>query len=618
MKKTTVLFMSVSLLLTAMLTVLSISVCAEDIPFDADYSSAGKTVPSLSDTYIDTIDKNFGVDGEGEQEWKEPEGDVIPDDRFEGQYTAFSGKNGSVTTVYDNGSVVTTYADGSREGVDYLGNRYTEDKDGKQVVYTTGGNQYIHNADGSEEAVAKNGTHTYFNTDGSYYTITKTGTVFEYDQNDEFVAVSIENGERLEILDKDGYLITGEHVITGPDGKKFTFVNIENDDGSTDRFTMWSEGNGKEFGIDGKHGDGDNDYESVLQTVDGIKMEVSNWEKDGKTSGASEFKMKLTDLNDGSFTGVRGTFKYDENSGVFEIVGENEEGEYCNVNIKGDSKGNSSATFKDKDGTTTFVSNEKETSLTFPDGTFIKSDPNSEAAELYVPADGIHIKINEKGDVEDFVIPGDDGSTLRYEDGKYVVRDENGKVVSTIQSNDATGVTTVTNADGDTYTVTKDGKVFKNGQELVKEDNTPITVEEIEGTWYVNAQFTDAESPLVDVLRSFFDEVFGEGAGNDIVESNIEEQTVTHILTIENQGGSLYVTLSYDDEVAVYSGTFNNNTLKLKYQRGTTDDNDLAFELSTIEYKFVRSKDEIIMQGSYRIDTYLLKATYNYSGRKQK
>ena len=72
-----------------------------------------------------------------------------------------------------------------------------------------------------------------------------------------------------------------------------------------------------------------------------MPLDIKGQEKDGKTSGASEFKMKLTDLNDGSFTGVRGTFKYDENSGVFEIVGENEEGEYCNVNIKGDSKGNS-------------------------------------------------------------------------------------------------------------------------------------------------------------------------------------------------------------------------------------------------------------------------------------
>ncbi len=613
MKKTTVLFLSVSLLFIAILTVLPISVCAEEISFDEDYSAH-----SITDTFIDAMNKRNENEEDGSRERNKPEGDVIPDDRFDGQYTAFSGKNGSFTTVYDNGSVITTYADGSREGVDYLGNRYTEDKDGKQVVYTTGGNQYIHNADGSEEAVTKNGTHTYFNTDGSYYTVTKTGTVFEYDQNDEFVAVSIENGERLEILDKDGYLITGEHVITGPDGKKFTFVNIENDDGSTDRFTMWSEGNGKEFGIDGKHGDGDDDYEVVYQTVDGLRADVSNWERNGETSGSSEFKMKITDLNDGSYTGIRGTFKYDENNGVFEIVGENEEGEYCNVNIKSDIDGNTTGTFKDKDGTATLVANEKETTLTFPDGSFIKTDPNSDAAELYIPSDGTHVKINQKGDVEIFEIPGDDGASIRYEDGKFVVRDKNGNVESIIQSNEATGVTTVTNADGDNYTVTKDGKVFKNGQELVKEDNTPITVEEIEGTWYIDAQFTDAESPLVDVLRSFFDEVFGEGAGNDIVESNIEEQTVSHILTIDNQGGLLYVTLSYDDEVAVYSGTFNNNTLKLKYQRGTTDDNDLAFELSTIEYKFVRSKGEIIMQGSYRIDTYLLKATYNYSGRKQK
>ncbi|MBQ6051994.1 MAG: hypothetical protein IJL30_01755 [Clostridia bacterium] len=613
MKKQIGFLLSVSLLITVMLTVLPISVFAEDIPFDAEYSSEGKTAPSVQETYIDVIGKKDGNGGDGGQEWNQQERDVIPDDRFEGEYTAFSGKNGSVTTVYDNGSVVTTYADGSREGVDYLGNRYTEDKDGKQVVYTIDGNQYIKNADGTEEAVAKNGTHTYFNTDGSYYSVTKTGTIFEYDKNDEFVAVSIEGGERLEILDKDGNLITGEHIITGPGGKKFTFVNEQFDDGSTDRFTMWSEGNGKEFGIDGRSGEEDDGFDAVMQTVDGIKVEMSDRENDG----AAEYKLKLTDLNDGSFTGIRGTAKYDENSGEMEIVVENEEGEYCNINMKADSNGNSVMTFTDKDGTATFVSNDKESSLTFSDGTFIRTDPNSDAAELYIPSDGTHVKINGNGDVEIFEIPGDDGSSIRYEDGKFVVRDEHGDVVSVLQKNEATGVTTVTNADGDTYTVTKNGKVFKNGQEIIKEDNTPITVEEIEGTWNVDAEFTDAESPIVDILRSVFDEILGEGAGDGIVESDIQDTTVRHILTIENQGGTLYITLAYDDELAIYTGTFKNNTLKLKYQRGTTDDDDLSFELDTIEYKFVRSKGEVIMQGSYRIDTYLLKATYNYSGRKQ-
>ena len=225
MKKTVSFFLSVSLLLTLLLSALPTPVYAEDSPFDADYSSAGKSAPSLTDTYVDAIGMRDGDEEDDGPKQKEPERDNIPEDRFDGAYSAFPAKDGSVTTVYDNGSVVTTYPDGSREGIDYVGNRYTEDKDGKQVVYTTDGNQYIKNADGSEEAVSKNGTHTYINKDGSYYTVTKTGTIFEYDENDECVAVSIEGGERLEILDEEGNLITGEHVITGPDGKKFSFIN---------------------------------------------------------------------------------------------------------------------------------------------------------------------------------------------------------------------------------------------------------------------------------------------------------------------------------------------------------------------------------------------------------
>ncbi|MBR4896703.1 MAG: hypothetical protein IKZ41_09755 [Clostridia bacterium] len=492
MKKAIAFFLSFSFLFALLLSALPTSIFAEDIPFDANYSSAGKSAPSLTDTYVDAIDRRDGEEDEPER--KEPERDFIPDDRFDGEYSAFPAKDGSVTTVYDNGSVVTVYPDGSREGVDYVGNRYTEDRDGRQVVYTTDGNLYIKNADGSEEAVSKNGTHTYFNKDGSYYTVTKTGTVFEYDQNDEFVAVSIEGGERLEILDKDGNLITGEHVITGPDGKKFTFINRENDDGSSDRFTMWSEGNGKEFGIDCKSGDGDEDYEIVYQPVDRLRVDMSYWEKDGDESGSAEFKMKITDLTDGSFLGIRGTFKYDQNSGEMEIVGENEEGEFCNVNMKGDSDGNAVMTIKTEEGTTTFVANENETSLTFPDGSFLKTDPNSDAAELFIPSDGTHIKINEKGEVEVYEIPGDDGSSLRYEDGKFVVRDEHGEVVSVIETNKETGETTVTNADGDTYTVTKDGRVLKNGKELKPEEtggaehsttaDKIVPISELIGTWY--------------------------------------------------------------------------------------------------------------------------------------
>lgn len=188
--------------------------------------------------------------------------------------------------------------------------------------------------------------------------------------------------------------------------------------------------------------------------------------------------VKINDLTDGCFTGIRGAVKYDRDSGEMEIVGGNEEGEYCSINIKGNSDGDYSMTLTDEDGTATVVANERESVITFPDGSFIKTDMNSEAAEMYIPADGIHIKLNEEGEVEIFEIRGDDGASLSFEDGKFITRDENGNVVSVVEKKAETGDTTVTNAAGETYTITKDGKVLKNGMEIKPESDNKVNKNE--------------------------------------------------------------------------------------------------------------------------------------------
>ena len=408
------------------------------------------------------------------KEPEEPEEPVIPEDIWDGEYKDFPAKDGTTTRVFDNGSIYTTYPDGSKEGMDYKGNRFTKDANGKTVVYTTDGDQMIKNADGSEEAITVGGTHIYYNEDGSSRSVSPTGTVFEHDADDNIVAVSIEGGERLELMDKNGNFITGEHVITGPDGKKFTFVNNSGDDFT--QFKMWSEGNGTQFGVDGTTDE--NGYRATMLAPDGSKVILSETEttsEDGSTVGTS--LMEIVNTKTGFTAKMDGTVKTDKDGNTTTSVkmSDNEAGETFSMDVNTDKNGevtSATATFKTDDGeTVNLVANEDEFSLQCSNGAFIKTNPKTGAAEIYNPETGDHIKINDQGEVEVLIINGDDGSKIEKKDGKYVVTDSTGKEKTiTIEKDPKTGDTTVTTSDGDTYTVTKDGKVIKNGKELKEEE----------------------------------------------------------------------------------------------------------------------------------------------------
>ena len=198
------------IVLSLVLTVFPVIAFAEDQPFDAEFTAGSGEPPSLTDTYLNALEQNSGE--QDDEPAQEPTRDRIPDDAFEGDYKDFRAKDGTVTRVYDNGSIVTTYPDGSREGMDYYCNRYTEDKDGRQVLYDTDGNQHIKNADGSEEAISKGGTHMFYNEYCAYRAVAATGTVFEYDENENLVAVSIEGGERLTLVDENGDFISDAKI----------------------------------------------------------------------------------------------------------------------------------------------------------------------------------------------------------------------------------------------------------------------------------------------------------------------------------------------------------------------------------------------------------------------
>ncbi len=531
--------------------------------FDTDIEE-NTDVPSLTDTCVDILEgkKDDEKDDENDEAETESERDVIPDDGFEGEYKDFPGKNGITTRVYDNGSIVTVYPDGSREGMDYNGNRYTENKDGKQVIYDIEGNQHIKNSDGSEEAISAGGTHMYYNEDGSYRAVTVTGTVFEYDKNDDPVAISIEGGESLSLLDEEGYFIKGEYVITGPDGKKFTFVNKENEDGGQDQFKFWSEGNGQEFGFDGKGLDNDEGFSVILKKPDGVTAEITQTIKDnGDGTASASLDMFFTHPDGSWFKGEGNVNSYTDGTMDFNLKTISQEGEVktgASVELKfGPDEEITSAVFKNDDGSSfSFGKNGDEAYFTASDGTFFKTNNTTGAAEYYDPESGDHIKINDQGEVEIYQIGGDDGSTLNYENGQFVIKDRDGSVVTVIEKNEETGDTTVTTETGDSYTITKDGKVLKNGKE-VKEDHSEeaSSGDSIPSDWGDNLLPADVEGTY---------ELGGSGVQTEY--EDLDGVMVTQEEVVTDLSATMTVKTAFDDKVSIeitgdvnYSGEFRLN-----------------------------------------------------------
>ena len=145
-----------------------------------------------------------------------------------------------------------------------------------------------------------------------------------------------------------------------------------------------------------------------------------------------------------------------------------------------------------------------------------------------------------------------------------------------------------------------------------------VREEEILGTWNIQSEFADMDSPFVRMIVKFFDGIFGEGSGDDIVESDLDNKKMTQTLVIEKKGNTLYATLTSDGDVSQYTGTFRKGTLKLTYVKGSSDEEALSFGLEALEYKFVRVGAKVVMEGSYKINNYFLKANYKYKGTKIK
>ena len=419
----------------------------------------------------------FGANKEEEGKQESP----IPDDVWEGTFKDYPCKDGTVTRVYNNNSIYTLYPDGSKEGVDYKGNRYTKDNTGKTICYATDGNQYIQNADGSEEAIATNGTHFYYNEDGTSKGVTTDGFVFEYDAKGNTSAIGIEGGERLSLIDKKGDYITGEHVITGPDGRKFTMVNNENSDGDVTQFKMWFETKDEAHGVDLNMNSDDTSFALSIKDAEGNDVSMSMSEKqNGDGSSISSILMDIKG-KDGTWLNITGKGVTDTDGCTdFTLEGSDEKSKFMSANAKSDADGNLTSmtgNFKTDDGEdVTFSMTEDEMSLTSSSGLFMKA--NQAGVEFYDAKSGDHIKINDKGEPEIFHLTDDEGTTIDYKDGTFTSTDKDGKKSSiTIVKDEKTGTVTVTTSEGDTYTVTKDGKVLKNGKELTPDEATPMPTE---------------------------------------------------------------------------------------------------------------------------------------------
>ena len=511
----------------------------------------------------------------------------VPDNAWEGGRTEFKGKDGSVTTVYDNGSVWTKYADGTESGVDYNGNKHVEDKDGTYTISGTDGSVATQYSDGRMSySEGGSGKTTTYNTDGSFSeTYSTFGLTVDYDADGAKTGIGFTDSSERIGVDENGNYKNGE--IKGPNGSSLVIKDDE-------KHLLTSDGMKVDYKESG-----------VTDSKDGYTESFSVTSQDGTKQYWDINTTSLRDQN-GMFTGNRKS-----NSGGIDLP-DGTKFQYEGI-----------VTF-DKDGNPIYI-DQNASQFTGSDGSTLWKDGNSKALEYRNPNTGATFIVDKNGNLLEN--KSDEVTfTATY--------DENGNLVSAdiewkdgahqVHNPDGTGSFTL--PDGTKYETDGKGNVYKDGVQIKKDgewvappvpDDAKITEDDIIGTWDVTATFSDMSSPFVGALQSFFDTILGEGSGEDIVESSLDDQTVKQVMTVEKNGGKLLVTIVSDDDTSTYSGTFKNGKLKLKVISSNSDEDSIAVSLEKLEYEFSRSGGELIMSGSYDIKSYMLNATYTYSGRKR-
>ena len=436
--------------------------------------------------------------------------DIIPEDSFDGNYSEVKGSDGSVTKVYDNGSVVTTKPDGTKEGVTYSGHRVTEDKDGNQTGYFFDGSTVVYKSDGTSVYTDTEGGKEIFNADGTHYGVHPTGYNIEYDENDNVKSIYYDNGQRINLYDKDGNIVTGEQTITGDNGETVTYKFEDGDEDGNyliNEISITSSGNGKEYGFTAKATD-DGGFKVDAKNLDGSSM---NFEINEDKNTASFTRTNA----DGS-----AQLNVNQKDNQFSMSYKDNE---INASIAIGTDGGSMS-FSSTDGTNIEVKTDENgepvtASLTNADGSFMKADGNN----CEVKTEKGSCKI-ENGKITDLKLNDDEVFNGSYNfnidqkgiaTGVYVNNDDGTKIMWT-HDKDGNLVIMTPN---DEITVDENGNVFRNGEPVLF-DGAQINVNDGFDTSTTEESTTEAE-PLIEQICGTY-----EMTGQSVVET--DGQTITN------------------------------------------------------------------------------------------
>lgn len=171
----------------------------------------------------------------------------------------------------------------------------------------------------------------------------------------------------------------------------------------------------------------------------------------------------------------------------------------------------------------------------------------------------------------------------------------------------------------------KEKGVLKDGINVPDLDE--VTVDDIVGTWDVDASFSDVDSPFLDLLLQGIKDLFTSiaeelgGSADDVKIDDYKDQVATVSQTIKIKKLSadrVSVTITTDGENGgTYEGTLKNGVLSLKLTKSASSGDDaIVLDIQNLEYKFYKTNGYVRMDGSYEIKSLAFSATYSYNGYK--
>ncbi|MBE5861653.1 MAG: hypothetical protein E7295_02245 [Lachnospiraceae bacterium] len=358
--------------------------------------------------------------------------DLVPDDRFEGDYTELENKDGTKSYVFENGSVITEYEDGTREGFDYKGNHHYYDKDDNTTVMIKDGTVWTEYADGRNSITLPGGNDTVvIDSDRCSCIMSKrTGTVKEYDSNGHCTGLGfIGSDERLK-TDEYGDLKDG--MISGPNG---AFLEIK--DGGAEKHFVSPYGAKFDYKETGFADSFEGRTESyVITDPDGTKKV---WDK-------------ITKINRDKSSGVSTGKTVETSGGVYLSDGEKIEFE--------------EKMLYDKNGDPYYSAN-NVAQWTGADGKTLWIDKNVGAFEYNDPNTGDKVITDANGNLTEYKLGKNELKVDYNSDGSIKTahcKTENGAELTL-----ANGSGQAVLPNGDVFEVDSEGTITKNGK-VVKKD----------------------------------------------------------------------------------------------------------------------------------------------------